>query len=365
MKVTICFLLFLSLTLSLAAQDVSIRIIPETRFYNVLRLSSFDFQNPNNQPIFFTLNVRNETEENIEDLYLHYSLSMNSGYLIDPGTRVRYKQTLAPGQQLVFTNRDILTETGSALFGIPEPQYSPIDIIDRMPEFRDVVLDTGLFPDGTYTFTTQFLDSSNQMLSNEATQMIIVRNPGGIFLITPGAALGSTVQSVSAMPVNFIWSSNLAGSTYNPFTLKIKEFDDPAFLTPDYVDGDGYTVAEVEITGNTHYSDYLPLQEERYYAWQVTTSIIDAGLASPAEISSPYYVFRYSADPEYNQEATLNALRQYLLSLNIAWVNELLEAGFEPSGIINYNNTLWSGSGAENLVNELRGREVLDVRLAE
>jgi len=365
MKVLVCLVLMMSLSLFLSAQDISISMNPQYQFYNVLPASSFDFQNPANQPLFFTVTASNTTGQPIEEFYLTYSLSWNDEYLIDFETRARNLDPLAADIPLIFNNQDILNETGSRYFGRPNPSLTLTEIIDRIPNFRDVIINTGMLPDGIFIFVVRLVDANGQLLSNDDSMEIRVMNPGGIFLVSPGVSLGSTIPTVSSMPANFIWSSNLAASPLNPFRLIIKEFDDPSMLTPDYIETDGLTISDIDNLQSTYYSDYIPLQDGRYYAWQISTEIIDPTLSIPPEINSPYYVFRYEEDSSYDQEGAMNAIRMYLLSLNISWVTEMLNNGFDPSGIIDYNGTVWSGSGAENLIYELQNRQVIDVKLAD
>lgn len=366
MKVLVCLILILSFCLSVMAQDYPISVtMTGPTFYNMLRISSFDLQVPANQPLFFQVTAFNNAQEGIENPHLYFSLMMNTNTLIEPNTRVTYKHTINPGSQLIFTNRDIITEVGSLMFNRPVPNFSALDVIDNMPDFRDIILNTGLFPDGNYTYTIQFRDDNNQPLSEEASLTFIIRNPGGIFLINPGVALGGAIPAISSMPVNFIWSSNLAATSYNPFRLIVKEFDDPSLLYPEYIEAEGHTIANVEISSSTYFSDYIPLQEDKFYAWKIETPLIDPTVSEPGKISSTYNVFKYTIDQNYNNEVLVNALRVYLLSLNIPWVTELLNSGYDPSGIINYNGSVWSGSGAENMIQELRSRPVIDVNLVE
>ncbi len=373
MRVLICIILLMSLSITLIAQEYPMSItLTGPTFYNVLRLSSLDLQVPANQPLFFRVISRNETQQQIAHPYLFYSLTMNSEVLIEPNTRVRYRFDLEPGQQLSFTNRDIMTEVGSTLFDSPDPTFSALDVIDKIPEFRDIILQTGLLPDGTYTFTTQFRDDNQQNLSEEVSLTFVIRNPGGLFLISPGAPVGSTIPVVSGLPVNFLWSSNLVISPYNPFTLKIKEFDDLALLSYDFLVDEGPSIYNgwdysVEVQTVNYYSGYLPLQEGKYYIWQISTPLIDPTVAEAGMLSSPIYAFRYSVSESggYDNEITMNAIRIYLMNLNIQWVTELLNSGFDPSGVINYNGTVWSGQGAEQIIHQISDRAVTDVKLAE
>ncbi len=365
MKVLVCLIAIMSLSLFSYAQDISISLNPQYQFYNVLPVSSFDYQNPGNQPLFFTVTASNTTGEPIDEFYLTYSLGWNDEPLIDFETRARNRESLAADTPLIFNNQDILVETGSRYFFRPVPTLTLAEIVDRIPDFRDVIINTGMLPDGVYLFTVRLVDANDQLLSNEDNMVIRVMNPGGIFLVSPGVSLGNTIPAVSSIPVSFIWSSNLASSPQNPFRLVIKEFDDPSLLSPDFIEMEGLTIAEIDNLQNTYYSDFIPLQDGKYYAWQISTELIDPTVSIPPGITSPYYVFRYVEDASYDQEGAMNAIRMYLLSLNINWVTELLNSGFDPSGIIDYNGTVWTGSGAENLIFELQNRQVIDVKLAD
>jgi hypothetical protein len=351
------------MSFSLLAQeyDVTISFNPNEQFYNVLRVASFDTQAPQNQPTFFRVSAVVNNPVSQPDL--HYSLKMDSVYLIDPGTRARFKGDLSAGTHPnFFTNRDVFAEGGSDLFEAIDP-ISVSQILDNVPHLRDVILNTGLFPDGRYIFTAQFFNrNTSDPVSNEAEFRFTVRNPGGIFLISPGVALGGRIPQVSSMPLNFIWSSNLARGTDNPFLLTVKEFDDPYLLSSDFIETEGQVVAEEIIEGSNFFSEYLPLKEGRYYAWQVTSFLHDPTVSTPPVIKSPFYVFQYSTDAEYDNKAAIEAIRLYLLSLNIQWITELLNQGFDPSGILNYDGSVLSGPGAEALINQLKNRQVIETR---
>ena len=335
-------------------------------FYNVLRISSFDVKNANNQPVFFTVRTRNITTEDLTDIWLHFSMTWNNQNLIDPNTRARYKNSqLLPGESITFTNRDVFTESNSFFFDGPIPRITVSEIIDNLTELRDVILNTGLFPDGSYTITTQFKNESGTIEhSPKRTLTFTVRNPGGIFLIRPGSVPGSAITTVTSTPVTFLWSSNLTGSQVgNRFTLLIKEFDDPDLLTPSFIETSGNTIVNFSNIQNTYYSEFINFKENRYYAWQISTDLFDPAAGSfsaPSEIKSPYYVFRYSTETEQidpmeptgdtNPSDNINTL---LLDLNIPGLIMFLNDGYSPTGVIEYNGVIYTGTEAENLLQNL------------
>lgn len=367
MKATVCFITMLIMVFSLSARrgEYPLQITTEYRpFYNVLRVASFDTQAPENQPVFFRIRVNNTSSETFITPYLYFSLKMNSTYLIDEGTNTRYLSQIPPGILPPFTNREIFTETDLGLFSGVD--ISVDDILNRIPGLRDVVLNTGLFPDGSYTFVLQFKDSiTNTEISPPVHISFEVRNPSGIFLISPGIALGGRIPDISSSPASFVWSSNLARFPENPFTLIVKEFDDPSLLSSDFVETGGQVIAEVVIPDVNYFSDYIPLQEGRYYAWQVSTEILDPTVATQPVIRSPYYVFRYSTDSAFDNKVAVDAIRTYLYSLNIQWITELLNTGYNPTGVLNYDGAVWSGDGAVNLLNDIGSRQVVETRLTD
>jgi hypothetical protein len=374
MKNIFFFTLILLLASSLlhAQEDYPLDVnMSGPNFYNVLRISSFDVKNSSNQPVFFTVRTTNSNHESIDDVWVYFTLSWNGQDLINPNTKSRYRNSpMAPGETFMFTNREIFSETASFYFSTPQPNISVSTIINQMPDLRDTILNTGLFPDGSYQLTIQFKNETGTLdLSGQHSINFTVRNPGGIFLIRPGTTPGATIPSISGSPINFLWSSNLGGTQYgNTFTLTVKEFDEREMLSQEFIETSGNTILNASDIQTTYYSDFINFRENRFYAWQVSTELFDPAAGSftaTSEIKSPYFVFRYSSEADSAEDTTLEELNAFLLNLNIPGIAEFLGEGFSPTGVIEYNGEVYTGSDALNLIQNLLNRTVISFTITD
>lgn len=336
-------------------------------YYNVLRISSFDVTTPQNQPTFFTLTITNNTDEEIERPYMNYQLHWNNEILID--TKSRYRRTIRGREQFSITNRDIFSRAGSPMFHSPKPSIDISKILDRkLPHLRDTVLKTGLFPDGRYTFTAWFTsdEAGTNKISGELEPFTFtVRNPGGLFLIAPGTALGSiSIPTVSSTPVSFRWSSNLVGS--NTFKLLVKEFEDTTMLNPSFIEIGGNVIIDEDVEeGKSFFSDFIDLKEGRYYAWQVSTELVDPTSRTQPVIKSPFYVFRYSTSTDDTQEDNIKNIELFLMNLNIPELIKLIAEGYRPTGVIEHNGQVFSEGQIQAVLQDLLSREIIRVDIVD
>ncbi len=374
MKFTLLFLIVL-LSFSVLIADNLLEISVSGNFYyNVLRISSFDVKNPQNQPIFFTVTGRNISGEVLSNIRIKFALEYNSSELLS--STVRYKSDLPQGQSFTFTNRDVFTELESPFFGSPSPKIEVSDVIDALPNLKDTILNTGLFPDGSYALIIQFVDADSNPISDESSLSFTVRNPGGIFLISPGSRVGSNIPVIGSTPVNFIWSSNLI-NTYDPatgvgnkFNLIVKEFDDTSLLAPGSIETSGEVVLSIEnLTGN-FYNEFSNFRNNRYYAWQISTGLIDPStgdFSAPNAIKSNYNVFKYESEAEgaMSEEEATNLFLLFLANLNLQDIMNLIGEGYRPTGTIEFQNKTYTGSNAEAVIRELMTRQIESITIVD
>jgi len=367
MKAIASILLVMMLGIMLYAVEEPLEItLSGQSFFNVLRVSSFDTKAPGNQPVFFRIVVKNKENNDFNDAYLRFTLAHNGTELVN--SRAKYKPTIAGKQTFVLTNRDIFVENETAIFGKPDPKISAIDIMDKIPDVKDVVLNTGLFPDGDYKFTLRFENRNNKIISNEVSLNIKVKNPSGIFLVRPGGPAGKTPPTVSDQPITFIWSSNLAGMKDSKFQFVLKEFDDSSMMTPGFIETGGRVIVNEKDLDVPFYSKYIPLKDGRFYAWQVSTKIIDpaAGRYSKSdEINSPFNVFQYVEHGQTDDSGNIAAVNDFLKGLGIPAIMQLLGDGYTPTGVIEYNGVFYSGNDAEALLRELLQKAIKKVVVSE
>ncbi len=367
MKLYIWIVFILFILSSLSGQDNNLPLSLSIRgpnYYNVLRISSFDVKNPHHQPNFFTLTTENTGEADIVEPYLHFTFKWNDDNIIDPGTKTQYRRTIRQGERVIFTNRDLFVESDQIDFSRPTPSISISDVIDNVPHIRDTVLKTGLFPDGRYIFMSQFRDREGNRLSNEVSFTFVVRNPGGIFLISPGTPLGVNIPTISSSPISFNWISNLTG-TQNLFHLQVTEFEDSSDLSPGFIDVSGNQVLNEENLSDTFYSNFIDLKDGRYYAWQVSTSIIDPAELTTSEITSQYYAFRYSSNDNDNDGKIINDILFLLMSFNQPEIMDLIASGFVPSGIIEHNGRVYRMEEIQSILQDIAMQNIISIEIVD
>lgn len=369
MKKTVLLLLLVLISSFLTANngyDLNVTV-RGTEYYNVLRISSFDVKNPQNQPIFFRITVDNNRGEAIARPVLCFELLWNGKHLVEK-TRTTYQGEIPAGQlQPPITNRDIFVESGSFgehSFSRPDPDIDIFDALKgELQGFRDTLLDTGLLPDGRYVFRLWF-EEDGARISNEEQHVFTVRNAGGIFPVSPGVALGTaSIPTVSSDPTSFRWSSNLVG-TENKFRLSVKEFEDRSMLDPSFVEMGGDIIDDTKTANNFH-SEFMNLRDGHYYVWQVSTDLADPAVRTPATIKSPFYVFRYSSDTDDESEDNIKMIEMFLMSLKDTEIIELLNSGFKATGVIELNGRVFGIAEIQAALQELSDGEVTRIDVTE
>ncbi len=365
MKKTILLILIILSTSFLTADLLELEV-SGTNYYNVLRISSFDVKNPQNQPLFFTIRVNNPGQTPVEKPYLSFELLWNNKSLVE--TRTRYNADIPSGSLPTITNRDIFVESGSYgphSFSRPDPEINIFEALKgELQDFREVVLDTGLFPDGQYLFRAEFQNENREKISNHVVHDFTVRNAGGIFPVGPGATLGSgSIPTVFINPVSFRWSSNLVG-TSNLFRLIVKEFAERIMLDPSFLEMGGDIIKD-EKTDNTFYSEFLNLKDDHYYVWQVSTELFDPSVRTPATIKSPFSVFKYSSQIDDGSEDNIKIIEMFLMSLNDAEIIDLLNSGYQATGVIELNVRVFGNAEIQAALQQISDKEIIRIDVTE
>jgi len=371
-RIMILVLLSVLCSWLLAQSEINISCSPSQIFVNSLNTGSFDPINPQNQPILTTVTITNSTQYSY-----YYTVGVGIKWNdIDIVSNVTFasKVTLQPGQPVVITNRDLITQGASDYFHAPNNSINITDIMDSDPVLRDA-LQSGSFPDGTLTFnlTVTPLPSVNspsiQGLAASASYSVRIKNINSIFLTYPGKPCGQNPSEVSMRPVTFLW--NTVNTNANEYRLVVKEFLPGNAPNPGSVETSGNVVHD-EVLAQSIFSDFLPFQDQHYYAWQISTNIYNEnvpkvlsrdGSQPNSVLKSEWFVFKYVAD-----QSTTNGVGQQMMAilntLNDPSIQALLAQGYELTGVVIFEGQVYTGQEAIDLINSLLGKD-LEIHITE
>lgn len=363
MKRIIVVLLFLVFTASMLAQNAyNVSLIYPQPILNILKVSYLDPDQPNSQPILFSLKTEiapkhiNDSAERAS-YELKVEFFWNGGFLTDT--------TLEPvehpsesnefGGEFFTTNRDLITSSSNRFFEA-DGGFSFDDIMDSNSQFKDFVLETGKLPDGDYEIRITLIPDNPSLYTGAVTsRSFSVRGIQSVRIISPGVLAGSANIPTITQPVLFNW--NTSGFN-NSFSVEIKEFDQTYELDPTNIEFNGRTVEEADVPNQTIYTPTYSFQENKYYAWRAKVLFVGEETLNQDNyeqyLSSNYYVFKFGCGPNTEvgnafQEQFLNNLK----NLNIAEINALLEAGYFPKDGINLNGKTYYGKEAVDMLRDL------------
>lgn len=337
---------FILISTILIAEPVILEITPPRVVYNYFYPAYIDPENPQNQPILFYVTATNTTEEDISNYEIKFDLTWRdyelvTNVIVKPNEGSPY-EILPAGETLSLNSQDIIVSGVSNNFYAVEG-FEFDDIMDNCPEFEDLVLRLGYFPDGDYIITLRMFVSSRMALSESATFTFSVITPTAISLISPGNPMGLGPVSISDRYPIFLWFSNLT-----EFTLRIYECIGLE-SSPEEIEMQSDLILEENITNSIVFSyptDAYPLRYGKVYAWQVSSDIITPMKSKEEEIKSSMYLFTLSEEEFGNQEEQI--LINFLTQLNIEGLDDLillLEKGYSCEKIV------WEGRDIS--VNEL------------
>ncbi|MCD4795625.1 MAG: hypothetical protein K8R49_00420 [Candidatus Cloacimonetes bacterium] len=316
MKKLILLLFCVAVSITLTAQ-VDLTISPERLTYNVFYPANFNPEEPENQPVLFTINF--DVTGVLEDYVIHCDMSWRdySAYA-----------TLTPDDpnQLpsFLTNQDIIRDDEANGFQVDE------SFSEFLENIEDLILDTGRLPDGNYIFVIAVYSAGHggeddHLLSNKVTFVLTIQSPITISLITPGNPIGLGPATIADQYPNFVWFSNLAD-----YTIKIYELD-----------GEYQSAEEIEqqiepfFEENNYSSTSFPypptapdFQKSIVYAWQVSSDL-NTPMGSAEKHKSVMYLFMVSTEEQEDQDNQM--LINFLRQLNIEGIQELItliESGY-------------------------------------
>ncbi len=347
-------LIFIGLAVAMGLiASININISPNSMDYNRFNIGQLDPEVPEGQPILFSGTISNDIPgESLGEFALSLSFTWDGLELYS--SVMDAKDQTFEMNSISITNRDILDSDGSIWFKEAKESLSLDHIFDIAPTFEDVILNTGLLPDGTFIITLEAIDYSNNNISlgSPATFTFNVTNSNAIFLNQPGNPQGRMIPDVSNNTVLYSWQTNLVG--LNDFSIVIKEFEAKDELTSRNLDSAGRMFYEAEGLTSNSFAMFLPFTDGYYYAWKVSTGLVTESSSNNHELAleSDYNVFRYVEDTSSEANQISVKIVELLKLLNNAEINALLEDGMIPTQQVVTDENWLSGKAAVEKLRE-------------
>ncbi len=365
-KVLICLIVLTMSFAFLYGQSVQISGSPRVNEFNQFNMAQIDPERPLAQPPVFDWAIT--TTPATGETQLPFGLNVKffwdrvSVPLLDYDLITR--DFVWDMRNISVTNRDILSSVDTQYFTQTGSGISLDALFDVAPELEDVVLNTGLLPDGTYTFTLTAYDltgendeiGDTELGSN--TMTFIVTNSNSIFLNQPGAKLGGFIPILNNNTVVFGWQTNLAG--INDFKITIREYELRDDLVGHELDYSGRLFTEIEgLMSNVHVQ-FLPFNDGYYYAWKVSTGMITESSTSgdAVTLESDYNVFRFEEDTSSETNQLSDKIIELLRSINNPEINALLDEGMVPTQQVVTEENWLSGEDAIKKLTEFIAKPV-------
>jgi hypothetical protein len=316
--------------------------------------------------MIFTLNIQNSPPVGY---YMNMKLDWNGVNLFDT-----YLQAKIVQEQITVTNQNLFVTNGSIYFRTPEPNINLSSIFDNNEDFKNIILNTGRFPDGIYLFTLRAVNDPQEqiLISNVETFSLEIRNANAIYLLSPGVQLGGMIPTINNLPINFLWNSNLIGINnivpgLGTFTLTIREFDQVGDIQLDNIDN-GQVFRQITDLIGSNYSEFIPFESGKYYAWQISTPLADPSITNPLDqptLQSPWIVFKYVVEGSAAGTTPEDEIVIILTNLNDPQVNGTLNDEFKPTGNVYVDDQLFSGMGALQQLQRLSGKVIKSISVSD
>jgi hypothetical protein len=292
--------------------------------YNVLYPTYFDPNNTATQPTLFDLEIRNNNQQQAYQIKIIASMEWRSTMLVQGSPITPNQQPLIYGQPLIIHNRDVISNY-SANF---EVGTSWDEILENNPGFKDLVINTGRFPDGLYVFRFYVEELvTRTQLSDIFTISINLRSPNPITLITPGSPIGFGISKVMDNQPYFVWFSNM-----NKYILRIWELQHSNYSVQQIEGMKPYYEKNDLLATSFSLPPESALQNNKIYAWQIAGQIETPAMTNPTFEKSNVYLFEISGDlPDYQDNQLLIQLLNQFSAEEVAGLDELiklLEGGF-------------------------------------
>jgi len=347
--------------LGFAQSVLSLSFFPGSVEVNRMNTSSFDPFVPDSQPILTTLKIANNgTPVRID---LKVGVYWNGHFLVDS----TFESINDLVGSIYLSNRDLITNQNSTYFQTKGDANISIDAIVKANSLLKSAVYAGYFPDGDLQIRVWVRPYAPEAWIQDAycpgyqEFAIRIRSAGSINLISPGVEVGQTPPQLDSAPILFLWNSLATG--INDYRLVIREY------APNYPPD----INSVANTGNVFYetpqglseqsgfSSYLPFANGNYYAWKVQTALSneynnDSGSSSSTQ-SSDWYVFKYVTQTD--NASSINEFQARLNMLNNPFLLKLYMQGYQPVGVIVYEDRTYSGQDAFDLIESLLGQDIL------
>lgn len=366
----IIIILFLSIAFfqSISASQLNLQLQGgelTAGFFNSIRASAIDVDSPNNQPIIFRLRVNKVNNAEISNAFIHFSLHWNGNVIITNSVSEFREQSidlLNNNVVLNLSNRDLIRSSGSQYLYAANPSLSLSDFLNNR-HFKTSILNTGLFPDGVYTFTMQIKNADNIAISNESVFNMTVSNVYNISLIGPGSLLGSEIQEISGQPLNYLWNSNLINQN-NPFTITIREYPNISSININNPESSGRLFHTATNLFSPLYNENLPYINGNYYAWNISMPIINdrTEFGINTFFSSSWYVFKYVTTTSETGNAFQN-LSNLLNTIPHPIISQIISQGLQPTGNFSYNGATITYPQALNLLQQLIQSNIINIEI--
>lgn len=332
----------------------------------VNRFSTFDLDpiNPLNQPVYTTLHINNLGESTKFDLEVQIIWN-NTPIIGENALILKSREALDTGSPISFNNQDLVSNSGGIHFSV----VGNIDILNavkKVPKLEEALM-AGYFPDGKLSFNVRIRPEGSRTWQEPATFSINVKNSSAIHLISPGVRINQVPPKLSSLPLIFNWYGFLAD--FNEEILVLREYPPSQIPQSQNVEHTGKEVFRMEGV-QSGFSEYLPLNEGCYYAWQVYSPqytgenpLLGAKNGDNApRISSPWYVFQYVKSEQEEQEHT--EINNQLQFLNNPLILNLLLAGYSATGEVILDGRIYKGQEALDILESLQGK-VLEIEIKD
>ncbi|MCK9330050.1 MAG: hypothetical protein PHY08_05710 [Candidatus Cloacimonetes bacterium] len=369
MKKLIIMTFIIVFAINIFANELNLQILggSSNGFYNSINAAAIDVDNPNNQPIIFNVIVNKLSSEIINNAYIHFSLSWNNNSIIN-NSKAEFTQhsldILNQGQSLNVNNRDLIRNDGSSYLHSAIPSLSLSDFLNNN-QFKNSILDTGLFPDGIYTFSMIVKNDNGQIISNEAVFNMTISNIYSIRLISPGTPAGSSITNVSGSPLVFLWNSNIINPN-NKFTLIIREYSHETAINISNLDNSGRLFYQAEDLMSPLFNNYLPFINDNYYAWKITMPKIsdrtEFGINDTYDSSWNIFKFSRTTEESANQYQSIS---DFLTNLQNPLINELFDEGVFPTGNFYSEDISLTYPQALSILQQLLNAEIISIEIIE
>ncbi|MDD3535004.1 MAG: hypothetical protein PHC50_02525 [Candidatus Cloacimonetes bacterium] len=337
------------------------------RTLTVNRFSTFELDpiNPLNQPNYTTLHISNLGESTKFDLEVQ--ILWNTTPIIGENALIlKSTEVFEAGGQLDYSNQDLVNNSGGIHFSV-SGNIDILKAVKKVPKLEEALM-AGYFPDGKLSLQVRIRPANTRTWQEPAAVFAFtIKNSSAIHLLAPGARINQVPPKLSNLPLIFNWHSFLAD--FNEEILVLKEFPPMQIPQSQNVEQAGKEVFRMPAV-HSGFSEYLPLNEGCYYAWQVyspqhtgSNPLADAKNVNNApRISSPWYVFQYvKSEQEEQQHAELDNLLQFL---NNPLIMNLLLAGYSATGEVILDGRVYKGQEALDILESLQGK-VLEIEIKD